>query len=212
MLFVLTGDVRIGKSRWLEPLVSQLLHQGIPVHGVLSPGIWVPSESERADANGFEKKGIQSILVPGGERFRFAVRRDLVEGAPEGGKEEPLARNALGWRIDEAALERVNAHFREFQTRPLSPEQGGLLVVDELGRLELQHGDGLLEALRALQAGWSPCWPHSLVVVRRSLAEQAIERFGELWGGVRILAPDRESTRAVFEALGVPGIPDPEGA
>ncbi len=207
MLFVLTGEVRIGKSRWLEALISQLHHQGVLAYGVLSPGIWIASESEHADANGFEKQGIQSVLLPGGERFRFAVRRDLIEGVDDGAGEEPLSWRGLGWRIDDTALDRVNAHFREWGDRSLSRGHPGLLVVDELGRLELQHEDGLIEALNVLQAGCRPCWPHSLVVVRRSLADQAVERFGEPWGGAQLLAPDEESARIVLEALDAQPVP-----
>ncbi len=210
MLFVLSGEVRIGKSRWLEALISQLHRQGIPTYGVLSPGIWIASESEHADANGFEKQGIQSVLLPGGERFRFAVRRDLIEGVDDGAGEEPLSWRGLGWRIDDAALDRVNAHFREWGDRSFSQRHPGLLVVDELGRLELQHEDGLIEALNVLQAGCCPSWPHSLVVVRRSLIDRAIERFGEPWGGAHLLVPDEKSARIVLETLDAQPVPLPE--
>ncbi|MFR1166965.1 MAG: hypothetical protein ACLSDQ_04740 [Adlercreutzia equolifaciens] len=54
MLFLLTGEVQIGKTRWLESLVTELADRGVPCAGVLAPGQWVPSEGEHADANGFE--------------------------------------------------------------------------------------------------------------------------------------------------------------
>ena len=40
MLFLLTGDVQIGKTRWLERLAAELAGDGVPVAGVLAPGVW----------------------------------------------------------------------------------------------------------------------------------------------------------------------------
>lgn len=78
MLFLLTGEVQIGKTRWLESLVTELGAFGVPCAGVLAPGQWVPSMGPRADANGFEKLGIDNVLLPGGERIPFARRGDLA--------------------------------------------------------------------------------------------------------------------------------------
>ena len=78
MLFLLTGEVQIGKTRWLESLVTELADCGVSCVGVLAPGQWVPAEGEHADANGFEKLGIDNVLLPQGERIEFARRRDLA--------------------------------------------------------------------------------------------------------------------------------------
>ena len=80
MLFLLTGEVQIGKTRWLESLVAELGAFGVPCAGVLAPGQWVPSTGPHADANGFEKLGIDNVLLPGGERVPFARRGDLAHG------------------------------------------------------------------------------------------------------------------------------------
>ena len=40
MLFLLTGDVQIGKTRWLERLAAELSGDGVQVAGVLAPGVW----------------------------------------------------------------------------------------------------------------------------------------------------------------------------
>ena len=66
MLFLLTGEVQIGKTRWLESLVTELADRGVPCAGVLAPGQWVPSEGEHADENGYEKLGIDNVLLPVG--------------------------------------------------------------------------------------------------------------------------------------------------
>ena len=79
MLFLLTGEVQIGKTRWLESLVTELADCGVSCAGVLAPGQWVPSEGEHADANGFEKLGIDNVLLPSGERIPFARRGDWPE-------------------------------------------------------------------------------------------------------------------------------------
>ena len=44
MLFILTGDVRTGKTTWLEARVRELEAAGVPVRGVLAPGVWRDGE------------------------------------------------------------------------------------------------------------------------------------------------------------------------
>ena len=87
MLFILTGDIQIGKTRWLSALVDDLARRGVTVFGVLSPGDWrerpngeVGGESARgmAGAGRYEKFGIDCVLLPSGERIRFAERGDLA--------------------------------------------------------------------------------------------------------------------------------------
>lgn len=53
MLFVLTGDVQIGKTRWLERLVSDLEERRVISYGVIAPGIWVDRRDEA---------GMQAVL------------------------------------------------------------------------------------------------------------------------------------------------------
>ncbi|ACV22509.1 Uncharacterised protein [Slackia heliotrinireducens] len=68
MLFVLTGDIQTGKTRWLEALVSELERSGAGVFGVVSPGVWEqgPREGE------FRKLAIDNVLLPGCRRIRMA--------------------------------------------------------------------------------------------------------------------------------------------
>ncbi len=72
-----------------------------------------------------------------------------------------------------------------------------LLVVDELGRLELMRGEGLVSAMRLLEQGPTKECPYALVVVRSALAYLAEERFGDTWGGVMSISAD-ESGRGVL--------------
>ena len=69
MLFLLTGDVQIGKTRWLEGLIAALADVGVGAAGVVAPGQWVPSTGPEADANGYEKLGIDNLLLPEGGRL-----------------------------------------------------------------------------------------------------------------------------------------------
>ncbi len=263
MLFMLTGEVQTGKTRWLQRLTSQLSREGVTCSGVLAPGVWRrraadesweepardglvqcpsahPSQandteaastplsafgfcggSDRKDAfplgglplsapvqglagsGEFEKLGIENVLLPGGERILFARRRDLSQKA---GTFDPSSQSAaaqLAWDISDAALARVNDHFASLAgcARDASVQRG-LLVVDELGRLELMRGGGLTQAVSLLEAGPTPAFPHAVIVVRAALAELARERFASSWGGCQAVLPDDVGSAAVCAACG----------
>ena len=40
MLFVLTGGIQTGKTRWLGRLVEALGAEGVRCAGVMAPGVW----------------------------------------------------------------------------------------------------------------------------------------------------------------------------
>lgn len=84
---------------------------------------------------------------------------------------------------------------------PSSPLLPGLTVVDELGRLELLRGRGLVHALELLERGPSAAWPHAIAVVRRDLVPAARERLVGAWGDVVAVGPDDESASMVWHAL-----------
>lgn len=196
MLFILTGFVQTGKSRWLEQAVKQFTDQGVAVSGVLAPGIW-RERTEMEDVENvsrFEKLGIRNILLPSGEDLVFAQRAKANYGMPQRVKSQS-AQAKLSWDISEDALNRVNNHFKDLRGKKqddFSLERVGspeLLVIDEIGRLELLRNGGLVEALSLLDQGTSSVFPHALIVVRESLLEIAKERFAEPWGGCEALVP-----------------------
>ncbi|GAA6489540.1 MULTISPECIES: hypothetical protein [Gordonibacter] len=295
MLFILTGDVQSGKTRWLERLVAELAADGVESRGVLAPGVW----RLRADGDdggprplgsgegAYEKLGIDNVLLPQGERLRFARRRDLAE---RDGQLNPASQSTaaqLAWEIPGESLSRVNAHFEMLAKSTLperrasdgaavstrfgqrapdaaanfphsekrSPDgqlfekaanvscktfireegEGGaaapaagenayvpaagrtvaaacpwLLVVDELGRLELERGCGLTAALDLVERGPVPGCPHALVVVRARLRDRAEERFAAAWGGCEALAPGDGARKAVRRAFGLASLIDNE--
>lgn len=58
MLFLLTGDVQIGKTRWLEDLCASLQAAGTCVAGVMAPGQWAPRpEGQPGGKHGFDGAG-----------------------------------------------------------------------------------------------------------------------------------------------------------
>ncbi|WP_165253906.1 hypothetical protein [Adlercreutzia sp. ZJ304] len=188
MLYILTGKVQAGKSRWLEERVKTLGAEGIECYGVISAGIWIRSDSEYANSQGFEKLGIESILLPKMERFEFAKRKDLAKANGSFNQRSQAGKVGLGWHISDEAIARVNAHFAWIAKQIKADKIHGMLVVDELGRLELDHNAGLLEAMKLLEAGASDNFPNAIVVARRELTEKVVNRFASKWGGSQTIS------------------------
>lgn len=189
MLYLLTGQVQTGKTRWLQGLVSAYEARGVAVGGVLAPGVWREATA-RDGAASFEKLGIDNILLPEHETIPFASRRDLavLDGIIDA--ESQSARARLHWEISRDALARVNAHFEQLTREAHVKTAASLLVVDELGRLELLRGEGLACALALLELGPTPAYPDAIVVVRETLLPQAHELLDGPWNGdVREIAP-----------------------
>ena len=189
MLYLLTGQVQTGKTRWLQGLVSAYEARGVAVGGVLAPGVW-REVTARDGAASFEKLGIDNILLPEHETIPFASRRDLAVLDGTFDAESQSARARLHWEISRDALARVNAHFEQLTREAHVKTAASLLVVDELGRLELLHGEGLACALALLELGPTPAYPDAIVVVRETLLPQAHELLDGPWNGdVREIAP-----------------------
>lgn len=221
MLFLLTGDVQIGKTRWLEGLVAALADVGVGAAGVVAPGQWVPSAGPEADANGYEKLGIDNLLLPEGRRVPFARRRDLAHAEGSFDEGSQAARAQLAWHIFDDAIGQVNEHFeqlaadacklaaadvaRESAAVAAEGSRGSLrphlLVVDELGRLELWKGEGLTAAVALLQQGPSAAFPHALVVVRDYLLPEARQLLEPAWGPAALIGPTPEAAQQVLQAF-----------
>lgn len=284
MLFLLTGDVQIGKTRWLENLCSSLQAAGTCVAGVVAPGQWVPRpEGQPGGKHGFdgagrfEKLGIDNVLLPQGERIGLARRRDLAAKSKAFTEGTQAKAAKLGWAISDTAIAQVNAHFATLakqasiapadsgaddstttqaevgtpaaapldngvcppvaaetaaKTSPLvqtntgestAAKAGGnvlaaapaanetqlaphaMLVVDELGRLELLHSCGLTNALAILDAGPTPQFPHAIAVVRETLLDEARRRFEPRWGKATVIGPDDAARNLVLETARAAG-------
>ena len=215
MLFLLTGDVQIGKTRWLEDLCTSLQAAGTCVAGVVAPGQWVPRPEGQPGgkhsfdgAGRFEKLGIDNVLLPQGKRIEFARRRDLAAKSKAFTEGTQAKAAKLGWAISDTAIAQVNSHFAALakqaanETR-LAPH--AVLVVDELGRLELLRGCGLTNALAILDAGPTPQFPHAIAVVRETLLDEARRRFKLLWGEPIAISPGNASRELVLETVKITG-------
>lgn len=80
-----------------------------------------------------------------------------------------------------------------------------MLVVDELGRLELLHSCGLTNALAILDAGPTPQFPHAIAVVRETLLDKARRRFEPRWGKATVIGPDDATRNLVLETARAAG-------
>lgn len=186
MLLFLTGDIQIGKTRWLMSQVEALEAGGVQACGVIAPGVWKPTDS------GFDKLGIDNLLLPERRTVPFARRRDLAEAAGSYDGRSQSARADLLWAIDDEAIDEVNAHLQNLAG--VDGPGRRLLVIDELGRLELLHGGGLVAAMGLLDRGATPAFPHALVIVRAQLLDFAHERLAAApWDGMRDISPNDDA-------------------
>lgn len=201
MLFILTGNIQIGKSRWLERLADDLSRLDVTCYGVIAPGIWVESDTDAANDQGYEKIGISNILLPDNVTIPFAQRADIARANGTYADLSQAGRIGLGWHIDDTAIARANEHLSSIEKRAEDDRRRKLLVIDELGRLELDHESGLIEAMRLLRNGPCAGMKDALVVVRETFAERAESLFAETWKGVLRIAPTLQDAELVKRHL-----------
>jgi nucleoside-triphosphatase THEP1 len=154
---LLTGPIGSGKTRSLRMAVEQLAQAGRRVAAVIQP-----DEGRRPDgaATGFSMEflsGAEGRL----KAERIALARELREG------ELPAAGSlALGRFVFEPAVfARAESFFSEAMDGEGGPE---VLGMDEIGRLELQRGDGLMPCLElVLEAVAGGSGPRLLVCSAR---------------------------------------------
>lgn len=156
-LWLVSGTIGAGKTALCRALAGQARAAGWDVAGLLSPGVF--------DAG--QKTAIQV------EDLRTGEHRLLASIEPRPGFDLPFGQ----WHFDRAALAWGN-HVLE-HSLPCD-----LLVVDELGPLELLHGQGFTAAQAALAGGR---YRMGIAVVRPAL----VETFSSLLPPQRVIAPDR---------------------
>jgi len=204
MLFILTGEKRSGKTRWLNRLIKQLAKADVTCHGLLTPGIWQKQVDESGTA-GYEKLGIDAVLLPEGIRYLFALPRDLIEHKSQFDENWQSVQANLNWVITDEMLNRVNSFFDELavsSSSHLSDKCGfkkpGFLIIDELGPLELIRNGGLTSAVKALEQGPTQRYQHALIVVRKGLLDIALDRFSKPWGEPSVITADNKSRALVL--------------
>lgn len=140
MIILLTGESGSGKTTLCARLAATLRARGVDVAGVLT----LPRFADG------EKIGMEVADV------RTGARLPLAEWAPRGAGTADLR-----WKFDETALEH-GAHI----LRAAFPCD--VLIVDEVGPLELIHSKGWTVALQVLQR---QNYRNALVVIRPHLVE-----------------------------------------
>ncbi|MBN1967541.1 MAG: hypothetical protein JW910_22995 [Anaerolineae bacterium] len=148
---LLSGESGCGKTLACLRALDAAQSAGWTVRGVLSPG--------RYDEIG-ARTGIDLLDPASGTRWPLAVR------APGGAD----AVTGLGWQFSPEGMARGTA---------LLAESGAcdLLIVDEIGPLELRRDEGWIAALDVLRAGR---YARALVVVRPGLIDALAERLAPL--------------------------------
>ena len=227
MLFFLTGEIQTGKTRWLQNAIKELMDGGVEVAGLISPGVWREEIDGQTGGTTYVKEGIDVELLPSGERFPFAIPRDVAREQGTYDENSQSARAGLDWAIDEDALARANAYLDMIDARvapsPLfltptspspfmtqkEPDRKSLIVIDELGQMELLRSLGLQSAIRLLNRGKTSRYPHALVVVRKSLLDTASSYFIKTkWGGMVPIYPTDESLQSLLHVYGLADAPE----
>ncbi len=147
-LTILTGPAGSGKTTLCRELAAVARRSGLDVAGVLSPARFV--ETRRV--------GIEAVDLRSGETRPLAWLHDPAR---------PAMLELGSWSFDEAVLAWGNALLQ--RAAPCE-----LLVVDELGPLELIQDRGWTAGLGAIDAG---DYGRALVVVRSGLLARARARW-----------------------------------
>jgi len=200
-LQILTGESGSGKTTWLQALIERKRAQGCEVTGVLSPAVFQDGE----------KVAIDVVLLSHDERFELAPRKQFgkavdvtsarhesgwqgaADASPEAGNPGASGASPLGaetcWGFDELAFARVNEYLKTLfvgSGEPPAAQQVPLLIIDELGPLELVRSAGYTEALKLLD---EERYKDAIVVIRPSLLALAQER----WPHAEVIMPQAEA-------------------
>jgi nucleoside-triphosphatase len=143
---IVTGAIGAGKTTWCQQLVALAQADGARVRGLLSPAVFT----------GATKTGIALVDLASGETRALAHLRTADQ--TDGG----IATQR--WRFDAETIAWGNAILAAITT-------ADLLVVDEIGPLELERGEGFTHALPLIAAGASRM---TCVVVRVHLLGQML--------------------------------------
>jgi nucleoside-triphosphatase THEP1 len=147
IVFIITGEVNSGKTNLCKTLIRKIKSRRKSVTGIISPGIYSSSK----------KIGIYVQEIATGQRVQLAAY------APGWDPENPERK----WQFDPAVVQWSN----EVIQRSVPTEY---LMIDEIGYLELEKGEGWTSALKVLDEG---AFNYAFVVVRPSLVDIAKKRW-----------------------------------
>ena len=198
MLYILTGPIQSGKTRWLQEVVHLLEKTNIGCDGVLVPGIW------NEVGGSYEKLGIWNEMLPSHERVSFALKPDENKGIYANLSCKDTSKKDQGWYINNDAVRVVNSHFRNIQQSiPESDKNKHILIIDELGIMELERNKGLIAAVELLQKGPQGYFKHAIVVVREknNFHKIACEKFSSSWDKVAFITPQQYTPQEFIEVI-----------
>ncbi len=146
-LLLVTGLKGAGKTTWCTRLADVATGSGMNVKGILSPGIY----------KGNNKIGIGVQAIATGEMHQLAeLRKGEIEGL-----------STPRWRFHPTSMTWANDVIRE-------ADNCELLIIDEIGPLELLQGRGLTSGIERLD---NRQYKAACVVIRPSLIPTALQRW-----------------------------------
>jgi nucleoside-triphosphatase len=152
-LIIVTGDRGAGKTTFCARLIELARSSGRSIGGVLSPALFEQGE----------KIGIDTIDLRTDERRRLADHFDPAHGGP----------STQRWSFHTEVIAWGNEVLHA-----ATPCE--LLIVDELGTLEFDRGEGWMAGLNAIDAG---DYRMGVVVIRPELLDVAQQR----WPQARVI-------------------------
>jgi nucleoside-triphosphatase THEP1 len=164
-LYFVSGPSACGKTHWCLGLVESAKRQGLQPAGLVSPPVLI----------GGRKVGIDLLDVTSGLRQRLAKHRGSKTGGPI----------TADWQFDVRVIAWGNDVLSKASGAPL-------LVIDEFGPLELEHGDGLTAGLRLVT---TRDYQLACIVVRPALLSKA----QALWPWGQVLEVQRKSAAEALE-------------
>jgi nucleoside-triphosphatase len=146
-LIIVTGDRGAGKTIFCARLIELARSSGRSIGGVLSPAVFEEGE----------KIGIDAIDLRTRERRRLADRFDPAQQGP----------STRRWSFHADTIKWGNTVLQ-------SVTSCDVLIVDELGTLEFDRGEGWIVGLNAIDAG---DYRLGVVVIRPELLNAAQQRW-----------------------------------
>lgn len=162
-LALVTGESGAGKTTWCLELARQARRLNLAAVGLISPAVFQDGV----------KVGIDLLEVKTGEKRRLATKK----GSPASSLAPETV--TLAWNFDPAGLAWGNAILAG-----LAPAE--LLILDELGPLEILDDRGLTAGLRLVDERQ---YRLACVVIRPRLLPAALERWP--WGEALEISPNR---------------------
>ena len=146
-IIILTGDIQSGKTSLCQELAQKAKEEGIQLAGLLSPGVFHEGK----------KSGIDVINLNNWEQRHLAVLKEKDQTGLE----------TQRWSFYPEIVQWGNQALE-------NAVPCDLLIVDELGPLEFNRGEGWISGLATVDSG---SFQSALVVIRPSLLKMAGQRW-----------------------------------